>query len=192
MRIVLNVIVNGPKAFLNARHNGIHSTRRLCRKYSSKLDRVDDAANSTLPPYVDTRLKLWYRLKEKFDQESDAKSSRSIKVRLSNGTTKDALAWRSTPFDIVSKIDDKSASGAIVAKVNGVLWDLKRPLEADCTLEFVPFNDCDGRKVFWHSSAHVLGEALESLYGGLLCNGPPIENGFYYDMFTTGVVVNLT
>lgn len=42
---------------------------------------------------------------------------------------------------------------------------------------------CEGQKVFWHSSAHVLGEAMERVYGGLLCYGPPIENGFYYDMF---------
>ena len=83
------------------------------------------------------------------------------------------------------------------------MWDLERPLEGDCSLEFLKFDDeegikyyvccgynCDivynvtiGKQVFWHSSSHILGEAMERQYGGCLCYGPPIENGFYYDMF---------
>ena len=46
------------------------------------------------------------------------------------------------------------------------------------------FDDDDGKSVFWHSSAHILGEAMERVYGGHLCYGPPIEEGFYYDMFS--------
>lgn len=63
------------------------------------------------------------------------------------------------------------------------LWDLTRPLEGNCHLELVKFDDPRGRDVFWHSSSHVLGAALELKFGGLLTIGPAVESGFYYDMF---------
>jgi threonyl-tRNA synthetase len=66
--------------------------------------------------------------------------------------------------------------------VNGVLYDLIRPFEESSSLEILTFDDEEGKMVFWHSSAHVLGEACECHYGCHLSNGPPIENGFYYDM----------
>lgn len=74
------------------------------------------------------------------------------------------------------------ADNAVISKVNGVLWDLDRPLEENCKLELLKFGDPEATAVFWHSSAHILGEAMERIYGGCLCYGPPIENGFYYDM----------
>ena len=63
------------------------------------------------------------------------------------------------------------------------LWDLNRPLEGDCHLQLLKFEDKEGKMVFWHSSAHVLGECLECSYGGKLCIGPPTEEGFYYDAY---------
>lgn len=75
------------------------------------------------------------------------------------------------------------ADNAIISKVNGVLWDLDRPLESDSKVELLKFDDPEAQAVFWHSTAHMLGEALERVYGGCLCYGPPIENGFYYDMW---------
>ena len=75
------------------------------------------------------------------------------------------------------------ADNAVVSKVNGVLWDLDRPLEEDSSIQILKFSDEEGQQVFWHSSAHILGEAMERHYGGCLCYGPPIENGFYYDMW---------
>jgi threonyl-tRNA synthetase len=63
-------------------------------------------------------------------------------------------------------------------------WDLGRPFEKSCKLKRIKFDDDDGKKVFWHSSAHILGEAMERVYAGHLCYGPPIEEGFYYDMFS--------
>ena len=78
------------------------------------------------------------------------------------------------------------ADNAVIAKVNGVLWDLDRPLEEDTSLEVYKFDNAEAQQVFWHSSAHMLGEAMERHYGGCLCYGPPIENGFYYDMFLEG------
>lgn len=188
MRIISRGIVSRSKALFTGRDNGNHlcSSFVLCRRYSSNLDRVDESAKTELPAFVETRLQLWNQLKQKFDQQIESKSAQSINVRLSDGSTKTATAWTSTPNEIMNEINDKSG---IVAKVNGVLWDLKRPLETDCAVEFVPFDDADGRGVFWHSSAQVLGAALEQLYGGLLCTGPPTENGFFHDIFTNGVAV---
>lgn len=74
------------------------------------------------------------------------------------------------------------------AQVNGELWDLDRPLEGDCELVLHDFESKKGKEVFWHSTAHILGESLERLYGGCLCYGPPLveEGGFYYDMYLEG------
>ena len=63
------------------------------------------------------------------------------------------------------------------------LWDLSRPLEGDCELQLHKFDDDKGKEVFWHSTAHILGEALESLYGARLTHGPPTDGGFFYDSF---------
>lgn len=182
MPITLSGILNRSKVLFSGR------LKLLSRKYSSS---VENSAKSELPAFVQTRLEHWYRLKQKYEQRIESMSIQPINVRLSNGTIKQASAWKSTPHEILTEINNKSANGAIVARVNGVLWDLKRPLETDSTLEFIPFDDADGREVFWHSSAHILGSALELLHGGLLCNGPPIKSGFYYDVFTNGVAVRM-
>lgn len=63
------------------------------------------------------------------------------------------------------------------------IFDLDRPLEGDCTLELIDFECPEGREVFWHSSAHMLGQALELNYGVHLCIGPPLANGFFYDSY---------
>lgn len=63
------------------------------------------------------------------------------------------------------------------------MLDLTRPLEGDCELELVAFDSKEGREVFWHSSSHILGQALERLYGALLTHGPPLDRGFFYDSF---------
>ena len=61
-----------------------------------------------------------------------------------------------------------------------------RPLEGDCDLKLHKFDEPEGKEVFWHSSAHILGEALESLYGARLTHGPPTDGGFFYDSFMGG------
>lgn len=186
----MSIILNG--AFIRSKvlfFGPPFSSQVLWRKYSSIVDRIDDSAKSELPAFVQTRLEHWNRLKQKYEQQIGSMSTQTINVRLSNGTVKQASAWKSTPHEILTEINDKSANAAIVAKVNGVLWDLKRPLETDSTLEFIPFEDAVGRNVFWHSSAHVLGGALEVMYGGLLCDGPATKSGFYYNIFTNGVPV---
>ena len=70
----------------------------------------------------------------------------------------------------------------VVAKVNGKLVDLGLAINEDAVIELITFDTNEGRETFWHSSAHVLGQALQNLYGCKLVNGPPIEDGFYYDV----------
>jgi threonyl-tRNA synthetase len=67
---------------------------------------------------------------------------------------------------------------------NFELWDLTRPLEGDCSIEYSTLEEKEGKSVFWHSSAHILGSALENVYGSYLCIGPALEEGFYYDSYT--------
>ncbi len=81
--------------------------------------------------------------------------------------------------------EEEDAAPAATAAASE-LWDLIRPLEGDCTLALLKFDDKDGKMVFWHSSAHVLGECLECKYSAQLCIGPPTEDGFYYDAYLGG------
>jgi threonyl-tRNA synthetase len=60
---------------------------------------------------------------------------------------------------------------------------MHRVLYADCNIELHDFEDPRGKQAFWHSSAHILGEAIENTYGSHLCIGPPLSNGFYYDTY---------
>ena len=71
----------------------------------------------------------------------------------------------------------------LAARVNGDIWDATRPLPPNATVQLLTWNDAGGRATFWHSSAHLLAEALEALYPGVKFGiGPPIETGFYYDV----------
>ncbi|XP_057448447.1 threonine--tRNA ligase, mitochondrial 1 [Lotus japonicus] len=108
-----------------------------------------------------------------------------IKVTLPDGSVRDAKKWQTTPLDVARDISKNLAANALIAKVNGVLWDMARPLEEDCELQIFKFNDDEGRDTFWHSSAHILGQSLETEYGCKLCIGPCTTRGegFYYDAF---------
>lgn len=122
-------------------------------------------------------------MKAEADAALVAKEPTPIQVTLPDGKIIEAQAWRTSPFEIAKGISKGLADNTIVAKVDGKVWDLDRPLEKSCSLQLLKFDDPDAQAVYWHSTAHVLGEALERCYGGCLCYGPPIENGFYYDIF---------
>ncbi|XP_077416605.1 threonine--tRNA ligase 1, cytoplasmic [Vanacampus margaritifer] len=144
---------------------------------------------SPAPEYIDKRLTLYTKLKAEHDAltaERAAKDSRAIKVTLPDGKVVDAESWKTTPYQVACGISQGLADNTVIAKVNKDVWDLDRPLEDDCSLELLKFDDDEAQAVYWHSSAHILGEAMERVYGGCLCYGPPIENGFYYDMFLDG------
>lgn len=89
----------------------------------------------------------------------------------------------STALDIAKSISEGLARVVVSAKINDEVWDLNRPIVEDSTLSLLKFEDLDGKKTFWHSSSHLLAEALEDLYPGVkLGIGPAIDNGFYYDV----------
>ena len=151
------------------------------------------ASEPTLPDFVTKRNKLFDELKRKNDAEILEKEHPLIDVVLDLGLDKEgkpraampvaAKAWESTPGSFLRHVDKDISSDVVIAKVNGKeLWDLDRPLELDCRVSYVPFSSAEGRNVFWHSSAHVLGEAAECQYNCLLSHGPPVEQGFFYDM----------
>lgn len=88
-----------------------------------------------------------------------------------------------TGLQIAQSISEGLARNVLAAKVNGQVWDATRPIEADATVQLLTWTDGDGKSTFWHSSAHLLAEALESLYPGVKFGiGPAVETGFYYDV----------
>ena len=89
----------------------------------------------------------------------------------------------STALDIAKSISEGLARKVLAANVNGQVWDATRPINQDATLKLLTWNDNEGKSTFWHSSAHLMAEAVESIYPGVkFWVGPPVENGFYYDM----------
>ena len=88
-----------------------------------------------------------------------------------------------TGYDIARSLSNSLAREVLSINVNGELWDLMRPIEEDATIKLNKWDDPDGKHAFWHSSAHLMAEAIESLYPGTKFGiGPAIENGFYYDV----------
>ncbi|XP_045461875.1 threonine--tRNA ligase 1, cytoplasmic isoform X2 [Harmonia axyridis] len=153
------------------------------KKLGAGGDKITLKELNPLPEYINARLKLWDQLKLKYNEELLSKPHNPIKITLPDGKVVDGISWQTTAYDVAKGISQGLADNAVISKVNGVLWDLDRPLEVDSKLELLKFDNPEAQAVFWHSSAHILGEALERLYGGCLCYGPPIDNGFYYDMY---------
>jgi len=88
-----------------------------------------------------------------------------------------------TGYDIAKSISPKLAKEVLSVNVNGEVWDLHRPIHKDAKIKLNKWEDEEGKHAFWHSSAHLMAEALEELYPGIkLGIGPSIENGFYYDV----------
>ncbi|MEM6648002.1 MAG: threonine--tRNA ligase, partial [Bacteroidota bacterium] len=88
-----------------------------------------------------------------------------------------------TGFDVARGISEGLARNALAIRVGGEVRDLHRPIETDAEIAILTWNDADGKAAFWHSSAHLMAEALEALYPGVKFGiGPAIENGFYYDV----------
>jgi threonyl-tRNA synthetase len=86
-------------------------------------------------------------------------------------------------MDIALSISEGLARNVLATKVNGEVWDANRPIEQDASVQLLTWNDQDGKGTFWHSSAHLLAEALEALYPGVkFGTGPSLEKGFYYDV----------
>ncbi len=88
-----------------------------------------------------------------------------------------------TPLQIAQSISPRLAQDVLAASVNGQEWDLTRPITEDASIKLFKWDDPEGKHAFWHSSAHLLAEALQELYPGVKFGiGPAVENGFYYDI----------
>jgi threonyl-tRNA synthetase len=127
----------------------------------------------------------------------------AIAKLLSNSLAKTAVVARVTytgervDEDVLNVVDDDGlgeeadeggddgggAGDDATGPANAILWDMTRPLEGDCIVEILTFADPEGKTALWHSSAHMLGQALENCFGAKLTIGPPVEGGFYYDSF---------
>ena len=105
-----------------------------------------------------------------------------IKVTLPDGSQREYPVG-STALDVASSISEGLARNVLAAKVNNTVQDAMRVLPAQCQLQLLTWNDADGKSTLWHSSAHLMAEALEFHFPGVkLAIGPPIANGFYYDV----------
>lgn len=105
-----------------------------------------------------------------------------VKVTLPDGTVKE-YEKAVTAIDVAKSISEGLARNVLAARINGNVVDAFQPIEQDVTLSLLTWNDDEGKSTLWHSSAHLMAEALEFFYPGIkLAIGPPIANGFYYDV----------
>jgi|TARA_B100000768_G_C11284311_1_gene380997 threonyl-tRNA synthetase len=105
-----------------------------------------------------------------------------IKITLPDGSNREVESG-TTALDVAMSISEGLARNVLAAEVNGEVWDPQRQITSDATLKLLTWKDDAGKNTMWHSSAHLLAEALEALYPGVkFWVGPPIENGFYYDV----------
>ena len=105
-----------------------------------------------------------------------------IKVTLPDSTVRE-YSIGTTSLEVALSISEGLARNVLAAKVNNEVIDANRPIIEDCTLSLLTWNDSEGKSTMWHSSAHLMAEALEFYYPGIkLAIGPPVANGFYYDV----------
>jgi threonyl-tRNA synthetase len=110
------------------------------------------------------------------------KMTEQINITLPDGSVRKYAAG-SSAMDIALSISEGLARNVLAAKVNGQVWDATRPIHSDATVQLLTWNDTEGKATFWHSSAHLLAEAIEALYPGTKFGiGPAVETGFYYDI----------
>lgn len=105
-----------------------------------------------------------------------------IQVTLPDGSLKE-MPDGSSALDVAQSIGSRLAQAVLSCQVDGEMWDLTRPLPAQCALKLLTFNDVEGREVFRHSSTHLMAQAVKALYpDAKLTIGPPLEDRFYYDI----------
>ena len=115
----------------------------------------------------------------------------SIKITFPDGAVKE-FNEGITALEIAGQLSNSLPKKVLGAEINGEVQDATRPITSDATLKLLTWNDTDGKSTFWHSSAHLMAEAIESLFTGVKFGiGPPIENGFYYDIDTGDKTLSL-
>ena len=112
----------------------------------------------------------------------DSKTLGMVKITFPDGSVREYESGV-TGYEIAKSISPRLAKEVLSVTVNGELWDIMRPITEDATVKLHKWEDDEGKHAFWHSSAHLMAEALEALYPGIKFGiGPAIENGFYYDV----------
>lgn len=105
-----------------------------------------------------------------------------IQISFPDGATR-SYEKGSSALDIAKSISEGLARKVLAAKINGEVWDLTRPIQQDATLQLLTWDDVDAKSTFWHSSAHLMAEAVEAAFpGAKFWVGPAIDKGFYYDI----------
>ena len=105
-----------------------------------------------------------------------------VKVTFPDGSVREYAAG-TTAYQVAESISPRLAADCLAASIDDVTVDLSRAIESDCSIKFFKWDDAEGKHAFWHTSSHLLAEALEALYPGIKFGiGPAIEQGFYYDV----------
>eukprot|EP00252_Welwitschia_mirabilis_P001417 TRINITY_DN11281_c1_g1_i1.p1 TRINITY_DN11281_c1_g1~~TRINITY_DN11281_c1_g1_i1.p1 ORF type:complete len:742 (+),score=130.72 TRINITY_DN11281_c1_g1_i1:123-2348(+) len=153
---------------------------------------LDLKGNEYLNTVIPKRIKMFEQIQKEQALRLQQIGGDPIRITLPDGKVKEGRKWITTPLDIAKEISKGLAASALISEVNGTLWDLSRPLEGDCSLKLFTFDSNEGRDTFWHSSAHILGQSLETEYGCKLCIGPCTTRGegFYYDAFYDDLTLN--
>jgi threonyl-tRNA synthetase len=113
-----------------------------------------------------------------------------IKITLPDGSVRE-YPEGTTSLQVAQSISEGLARNVLAAKVNNEVWDATRPIDTDASLKLLTWNDDEGKATMWHSSAHLMAEALEAYYPGVKFGaGPPIDNGFYYDVDLNGKTIS--
>ncbi|XP_022997466.1 threonine--tRNA ligase, mitochondrial 1-like [Cucurbita maxima] len=167
-------------------HNKLQSTQAA--SMAAKHPKDEAYLSTTIPK----RIQLFQSIQAQLLADRRSLPSHPINITLPDGTVKEGQKWKTAPVDVAREISKSLAANALIAQVDGVLWDMSRPLENDCELKLFTFDSDEGRDTFWHSSAHILGQSLEMEYGCKLCIGPCTTRGegFYYDGFYDDLGLN--
>ncbi|KAJ8335006.1 hypothetical protein SKAU_G00406450 [Synaphobranchus kaupii] len=140
---------------------------------------MEKEKDKQLSPCLSERLHVFESLWEKRgEQQGGRTAEEELRVHLPDGRTVKGTAGVTTPMHIAQK---SRVKGAVVSTVNGELWELARPLQADCDLHLLGFDSAEGRQVVWRSGACVLGGVLEAHFGATVCRGSSSEVGLYCD-----------
>ncbi len=161
-------------------------TSALCRAHATMAPKEAGSAGpleiKPEPEYFATRNAIFDKRKAEREAWVAKQPREDIEITLPGGSPKHGKSWETAPSALAREISKSLLERTVIARVDGELWDLDRPLEKSCKLELLDFDHPEGKKVFWHSSAHILGEAAEKRWGCSLCIGPPVDDGFYYEM----------
>ncbi|KAM6234282.1 threonine--tRNA ligase, mitochondrial isoform 2-T2 [Porphyrio hochstetteri] len=140
-------------------------------------------------PNLSERLRLFQQLRAAQDPRDGTGTGTGrpspgtpIRIALPGGRLLPGRALQTTPFEVAAQLGGGLAEAALVARVNGTLQDLDRPLESDTDLELLDFSAPEARAAFWRSGACVLGTVAEQLFGAALCRAQATEDGFFCDI----------